>query len=609
MSTDSVLVYDCETRVFGKPDPTNDILKIFACYSYKTKKTYLLKSKEQIQKIIDAHKFLVGFNNLEYDNPIMIRAGINLKYKIMIDLRLIFKRRASQMKIEKGMLGDLLMIYSLDYITRTLGIVSDEDGKLDINYDVFKKESWTKEELKEICIYAERDIEVTKKLYEWVESYFEGFKPFINQEDVDKKIYLTSSIAKFAYKAICKAMNWSEEYGTESNDGERIGGGYVAYPAGERFEGDIFYLDFNSLYSHIMIQCNLYGRKQEQDDRPTWFGGNKWKVEGAYYSDKLSGVGELFKKWYADRVVYKKAKNPKNYSLKIILNASYGILNNPYYVRVYDRIAGGDCTRLGRQWIKHAKKEFKKADYEVCYSDTDSVFVIDKFKNKEKMLAVKDKIINDIKTIVPFPQDTFDMSIDDEIKYIYFFKGRNKEDKDTDKEMDEEDFINKLKNLLKKNYIYVTKDDRVVIKNLGIRKKSNSPLSKKIFNEYLVPEIKKGKIKFSKVYLRNLMMELLEKDISLAALRKDVGTYEQYEKTSPGGIYAQIAKRYGSGIWFLIPNTKGLGVGKGKQFCTMEEFKKNNLKVEHIELDNFWKELNYFIRPAITKNIFDFGKK
>ena len=55
---------------------------------------------------------------------------------------------------------------------------------------------------------------------------------------------------------------------------------------------------------------------------------------------------------------------------------------------------------------------------------------------------------------------------------LSFFKGKNKDDKDSDSEMDEQDFIDKPKGLLKKNYIYVTQDDRVVIKNLGIKKKS-----------------------------------------------------------------------------------------------------------------------------------------
>jgi len=622
-----VLIYDIETRTFGKPDSSKDLLRIFGCYSYKTDKYYLLTDKQQIQKIIDAHRFLVGFNNAGtkfepgYDNPVLIREGINFKYKTIIDLRNIFRQRASQMKIKKGMLGDLLMEFSLDFISKMIGIVDDKEGKMDIDYSIFQKDTWSKEETELISKYTKRDVEVTKKLYEWVEEYFYGFREFITEEDVKKKVYLTQSMAKLAYKAICKAMKWEEEKG-QSFDDDRISGGYVSYPAGEQFEGDIYCLDFNSLYPHIMIQCNLYGRCKnamvgigEEQDRETWFGGGKWKVEGAYYSDKLSGVCELLKNWYADRVKFKKERDRREYTLKIFINIIYGILNNPYYAKVYDRVAGGDCTRIGRQWIKYARKVFKENGYKVVYTDTDSVYVVDPFKDKTKLLETKDKVINDIKASVPFPQDTFDMGIDDEIKYIFFFKGGSK-DKESDEQLDADDMLNKSLGFMKKNYLYVAKkfdrdgnyiEDKVVIKNLGIKKKDKSPLARKIFWEHLVPKIKEGQIKFSKTFIKELIIKLLKEDINLAVMRREVGHFEQYK--SQTSLPAQIAKKYGSGIHFLIPNTKGIGVGKGKNFCTMEEFKANNLRLEDINLDNVWKELEYFIKPVVTKNIFDFTNK
>ena len=610
------LVMDIETLTFGKPDSSKDRLRIFGCYSYKTGKVYLLRDKNDIQKIINAHKYLVGFSNVGtknepgYDNPILEREGFNLKYKIIMDLKNIIKSRASQMKIKKGLLNDLLMEYSLDYITRTVGIVDDKTAKMDIDYKLFQKEKWTADEMKLVCEYTKRDILVTKKLYEFVEDFFSGLKPFLNEEDVRKKVYLTSSIAKFGYKAICKAMNWEEKYNKEGNSGDRIGGGYVSYPAGEKFSGDIYLWDYNSLYPFVMLMCNLHGRKKEVDDRDTWSGGDEWKIEGTYYSDELSGVGQLIKKWYKERQILKKKGDKREYTIKIILNAAlYGLLNNAYYELLFDRVAGGDCTRIGRQWTKYARKKFREAGYKNIYSDTDSFFILDPFNDKEKLLKLKDKIIKEILITVPFPQDTFDMELEHEIKHIFFFRGKNKDDKDTDSEMDEDDFIHKPKNLIKKNYLFVTKDNKVVIKNLGIKKKSISPLSKKIFWEYLLPKIKEGQIKFSKTYLRNLIMELLEKDIKLACMRKEVGNFDQYKDTSPTCISAQIAKAYGSGIHFLIPNTKGIGVGKGKKLCTLEEFNEHNMRVEHINLDNIWKELNYFIKPIVTKNIFDFEGK
>lgn len=605
--TNEILILDLETRTYGKPDADKDKIKLFGCYSYITNRPYILTDISEIQTLINKHKYIVGFNIKKYDNPILQRHGISLKYKYIIDLMDIFKRRAGQMMIKKGMLKDLLMSYSLDYITKTLDIVSDDTAKKKIDYTLFQKDKWTPEELKEIKEYLVRDIDVTKKLYEWTENHFSSLKSFLTEHDIKSKAYLTASPASIAYKAICKAMKWSEEYGQGwEEDDESISGGYVAYPAGERFEGNIYCLDFNSLYPHIMIMCNLYGRRENNvSDRPFWIGGDKWKVDGSYYSDELAEVGKLLKKWYADRVEFKKVKDPREYGIKIIINIIYGILNNPTYIRVYDKIAGGDCTRIGRQWTRYARKIFREAGYKIIYSDTDSIYIQDPYNDKEKMLKVKDEIINTIKQTVPFPQDTFDMGIDAEINYMFFFKGGGKENDD---EMDDDDYVNKAKGFMKKNYIYVEQDGKVVIKNLGIRKKSNSPLSKKIFNDDLMPKIKEGQVKFSKTLITNLITKYLEEDIMLASLRKDVGTLEQYKK-SPTGLQAQISKQYGPGIHFLIPNTKNIGVGKGKSYCTVEEFNERKLNWTHIDTTGIWKELDYFIKPLKVISIFDFDKK
>jgi hypothetical protein len=664
---DNILVYDIETLTYGKPDPTKDELRLFGCYSYLKKKFYLLTSPQDIQKVITAHKFLVGFNNQDYDNEVLKRFGINFEYKIIVDLFQIFKKRAAGMMTKKGMLGNVLMEYKLDYITRMLDLVTDEEAKISIDYKLFQKKNWTAEEMKEIIAYTNRDVEITKKLYEWCEEYFWSFRDFISQEDVEKKKYLTDTTAKFAYKAICKAMGWEELYNksfAEIEEEDKISGGYVSYPAGERFEGNLYCLDFNSLYPHIMIQCNLYGRyKGEEVNRPLWTGKNVWEVQGEYFADEISGVGKLLRKWYFMRLFFKrsfvhkdkniyKMKNiakykgdtiwvvdihdsknlelmkqvvdddliktyealadlgddRREYTVKIIINTIYGILNTPYYQLVFDMIAGGDCTRIGRQWTKYARKVFREAGYVIIYSDTDSCYIGDPFNDKAKMLATKDKIIEGIKETVPFPQATFDMGIDDEIKFMFFFKG-DKQGAEHDDEMDSDDVKNKSLGLMKKNYIYVTQDGKLKIKNLGIKKKNITAVSKKIFWNDMVPKIiSEGRATFPRTMVQNLLIKYLQADPSLAATRKMVGKFEQYEKSAPNSFPAQIAKQYGEGVHFMIPNTRGLGVGKKTKYCTVEEFKENKMTFDNIDLSAVWSELGYFIEPVKVKNLFEFGE-
>jgi len=408
MVGNNVLIYDCETLTFsGRPDPSKDRLRIFGCYSYKTKKMYLLKDKEEIQKTIDAHKFLVGFYNKGYDNPILEREGINLKYKIIIDLKQIFKTRASQMKIEKGMLGDLLMRYSLDYITKTLGIVDEESGKQKIDYSIFQRKLWTPEETATVIEYTKRDIDVTRKLYEYVEDYFSVFKSFLNEADINKKVYLTCTTAVFAYKVLCKELNMEEEYDNEKRE-ERFGGGYVAYPAGENFDekdGEILYLDYSSLYPNIFIQANLFGSNCDCCEiHEKWNGDGFFKVEGFYCKKKQSKITTVFKKLYEMRQDMKKKKDPKEYSLKIVLNSTYGAVSNPAFKNIHNLIAAKDCTNLGRQIIKYTRKRFREEGFKNIMADTDSTVIqIPKNKTKEDAIILSKKIVEEIQEHLSFP--------------------------------------------------------------------------------------------------------------------------------------------------------------------------------------------------------------
>jgi DNA polymerase elongation subunit (family B) len=656
------LIYDIESATIdGKPDATKDVLKIVGVYSYIDEKLKVIPAidKEYIKKIFNVHKFLIGFNNKEFDNVILKRFGYDLEYKRVIDLYEIIKKRAGVMATDKGRLQDILMEYTLDYITRTLGLVDDETAKDEIDYNIFKKDKWTSEERKDIIKYTKRDLEITKKLYEYIEKYFEPFKEFISQNDIDGKYYLTDSIAKFTYKAICHAMKWEPIYNTDFNVVEQdFEGGYVSYPSCEKASGNIYCIDFNSAYPHIMIMCNLYGRNKKS--KQGWHGGGVWDVEGYYDDNVMSDISKVIRKWYYLRMFYKlkgvlengnefKFKNiskyigqkfyttsenkdsfdillkeitpeivnkylelckdginKKEYTIKICINTMYGILSKSYYELVHDQVAAADCTRIGRQWVKYMRKKFREAGYELLYTDSDSVYIKDVFNDKERMLKVKDEIIKDILNTVPFPQPTFDAGIDAEIKHIYFFKGRVTGDKDSDNEMDEDDFINKPKGLMKKNYIYVTTDNKLTIKNLGIARKNVSALSKKIFWDYLSPQIINGKIKFKRTEIDNLMKRLLREDITLAYMRKNVDTLNKYNK-SLTGIQAQISKRYGPGIHFLIPNIRGIGVGKQIKYCSIDEFNKYDMSINDIDYTNFWKELNYFIETKKTYDLFNWG--
>lgn len=406
MSND-VLVYDIETRTYGKPDPEKDKLKIFGCYSYRTNKYYMLTKIDDIQRVINAHRFLVGFNNEKYDNPIIEREGLNLKYKIIIDLMDVVKKRAGIMKIKEGMLKDLLMTYSLDYVTQILKLVDNDSSKIKIDYKIFQKDNWTKEEMQEILVYTKRDIEVTKKLYEWLENYFSAFKDFINVDDINKKKYLTDTPAAFTYKVLCKELGLKPEFdnSNESNEEESYKGGYVAYPAGERFENNLVLFDFASLYPNIFIQCNLFSSKCDCcTTEEKWHGNGFFKVNGYYCTKKLGRIEELYKKLFLLRKEYIKNKDPKNYTLKIVLNTGYGVTGNSKFKQLYNRDAASDCTAVGRQCILYVRKRFREEGYINVFTDTDSICVqIPKGKILDDATKLAEQIVKELQQYMPFP--------------------------------------------------------------------------------------------------------------------------------------------------------------------------------------------------------------
>jgi DNA polymerase elongation subunit (family B) len=400
-----VLCYDCETRNSGFADPIKDKLRIFGCYSYRTKKYYLLTDKEQIQKTINAHKFLVGFNTEGYDELVLKREGIDIQYKIRIDLYDLFKKRAGGMKIKEGMLKDLLMSYSLDFITQTLGLTNKDTAKKEIDYSLFNKESWTEEEIKLIREYTERDLELTKKLYEFCEDYFNSFKVVMSEDDNQKKKYLTDAISVFTYKIMCKELGVTPEFEDVDNQHGEYEGGYVAYPTGEEFKGNLALFDYASLYPNLFIQCNLFSDKCECcQQHEKWHGGGFFKVEGFYCNKKQGKIEQMYKKFYLLRKQYKKDKNPLEYSYKIALNTGYGLTANPKFKRLYNRNTASDCTALGRQCILYTRKRFREEGFKNAFSDTDSIAVqYPEGKTIIDAVELSKKIVLELQRYMPFP--------------------------------------------------------------------------------------------------------------------------------------------------------------------------------------------------------------
>jgi DNA polymerase-2 len=577
--SNKILIFDIET---DSTDTEKASLKYFGAYSYLTKERYYISSeetyaKEMIQEMFDNHDYLVGFNIKRYDLPILNRHGVFFRDKVIVDLWEVLSepRLDPKTRIRSGgkgrgeFMGLDLDSWSLASIVKALNL--GEYKTEGFNYELLKKTSFSPEEKNYIIGYLAQDITVTKRLFEYTHNFFYPLSELLNEWNVKRMTYVTASIASLAYKVLCAQAKVEETYGEGEKDWE-VEGGYVRLPTKEEYIGETIVLDFASLYPSIFRAFNLFSPADK--DYPSVFTGNDFfSIKGRYKADKLGVFETVIAQLYQMRKEYKKNKDRRQYLIKIIINALYGISPKPIFEKVFNRYAAEDCTSLGRQMIKYAADKFNEQDYEVLYGDTDSLFIALKSHTKEDALKLANDLNEFFKSKMPFPHNDFGLSLDKELSAIFFIPFEDGTFK-------------------KKNYIYITKDDKIEIKGLPIIKSNASKIATKILNEHLISQIiANKKIKFPVGYLKQLIYYELNTDITIAEQVYKVKTAAEYDGVN--GLHAQIAKQYGPGVHRLITNNK-FGIGMDKKYCTIEEFYKNKLRIQDVDLSTTLNNLSPF---------------
>lgn len=583
MIHNDILVYDSETDSTYS-EKVN--MKWFGAYSYKTKEYYLFDCcereddvvLEQIKKLIKDHKVLVGFNNKQFDNTIMERYGISFEYKVVVDLWEISAPKGNRGagNHNKNKLSEMGIInlknYKLKTIIETLKL--DDKNKGDIDYKIFQKNKWTEEETKEIKKYLKQDIDITMKLFEWFVKQYDPIKHFLPKKSQNNFHQLTSSSASLGYKIICHQVGLEEEYEDKPKKKEGFLGAHEILNRKKKYKGNLISIDFASMYPHSLVMGNLFSVEDKG-----WNGNPYFKLKG-YTENKTQGKIELvLKELMIERLKAKKSGDKiKSKAYKIIINAIYGLTGSPLFKSMFNETTAGNCTAMGRTIIKKLAKTLEEEEFEVIYGFTDSVYCrIPKESSEEELMEVVDRFIKEVKSKVPFPAETFKLEVEERIKFIWFNA--------------------------RKSYLYVKKNDEVFVTD-NILNKNTPKATMNIFNEYMKPKIvKEFDIKFSEQELIKQLKIRLKDNPELAGENYKVADKKTYpSKTSP---QFQISEAYGEGEHLLIPNLKGIGIGKAKSTkkkigvrkCTIEEFKKNNLKVEDIDLNNLMNSL----KPFITK--------
>lgn len=563
MASDDVLIYDIETDSLDT-DTAN--LKWFGCYSYKTKEYKMLPFERinEIKALLRNHKVLVGFNNAEFDNIILMNNDddISFDYKTVIDLY-----KVSDLRL--GMMGIKPPNKKLKTIVEFLKL--DEEGKGDIDYSIFQKDEWSNDEIKEIKKYLKQDVEITKKLFDWFCIQFKPLKKYFSKKDADKFVHVKTSTASLAYRTICSI---AKEKPTFRDKGEHvdIAGGHHIINRVDKIAGHICSVDIVSAYPHAFLMGNLLSPK-----KGGWDGGDYYNLGGEYEDKEYGKKERALRMIFNERLKAKKDKDKiKNQAYKIVINSFYGAVGNSVFEKVYDPVAAGDCTSMVRTWMKKMAAVLEQNGFQVIYGFTDSVMVkIPKGLTKEHLMVVVNSYVdNVIKKSVPFPQETYGFEIDKEMKFLWV--------------------------ITKNKYLWVNMDDTIGYRDTLFD--TNTPkIVMKLFNEYITPKIlKEMDVNFTEFELKNQLELLLKDNVHLAGKQYSVRSVECYDsKTS---LHYQISEAYGEGKHFLIPNLARVGIGKAKgtlkraplRYCTYDEYKEYNLTPKDIDVSKLLEHLKPF---------------
>ena len=590
---EQILYMDIETRTkYSKPDATVDLPLYIGFKDILTNKTIVLdvrKDHDWIQEIIDRYKIIAGHHISGYDIPCLERYGFVFNYKTIVDTYTITEKRAKTMMRIDFAQGER----SLDSLCKYFKL-KHQKGEYDYNK---LQHDLSPEEYEEMKTYLLKDLSSGTDLLLYYYIFFYGFREYMSEKNQNRMSWLTCSSGAVAYKIVCDMTGLPEEYDDggddKTGDDDSYSGGYVSLPEVDNIEGDIYIVDYASLYPHIFMMGNLYS-----PSKIGWSGSGVIPsitvndadgVQGTY--SRTPGVVEqTIQKLYNRRAKLKSegASGGEEYAIKIVINTMYGITGSSKFVSLYNKTTASDCCAIGRRMNKHAKQVFINNGYKCIYGDTDSVFVEDVHHDRARLEKVIKSIIDIQLKSVNIPISTHSLEIESRVTHMWFFR------KD----------LSEGGGFAKKFYIYKTDDGEIHLKGIRVVRGDCSAFAKHIYKKYIKPKMMLDESPmFSAGVLYNIAKREIVDNIDLLAKRYRVRKFEEY-KAPATGIHAQISKRYGAGEHYLVINKK-IGAGKQNKYAKREELEKKYGSDwwKQVKINRYVSDLKNFIQPEERKQI------
>ncbi len=595
----------------------NAKVKWFGAYSYARNAYYLLDAKKNpnlIKELLNSHNVIIGFNSQEFDYEILNNSGFitDPKKRIthvdcmqILGKSVFYNRQGYAYKNR----GELMEYKFKNNSLRTMAEeMKLEVQKGEIDFNIFKKDSWTPEEETEIKKYLKDDVTTVKQMFEKLWEFWAPFTEMLDEKFVRDFSWIRSSIASLTYKSACSYLKVEPTYADkiEGTETESMGGN-VLLPKYEE-ANNVWYVDFASLYPHLFCMFNLFSEvPASTTGEKIWHGNNMFQVRGYYDINKEHKLNMQIKDKLAERIRLKKAdkNNPMVYAIKIFLNGLYGVARSAIFEKIHTPNCGWDCCWLAQQVQAYVIKRMSEFGFEAIAGDTDSIFELTKDESKNNLGYVKSclmTIIKEINANAPFPVNTFDIAIEGCLDYMMFPFSEEAIEDENGKHIKADKKIVKEYKGKKKNYCYIHEVEgkrEVVLIGLPVKKENATALGIKIYAEILEPLIIKNmRAKFTHSFIQETINDYLKKEEILTLIAQEYKIKPLISYKLESQIQAQISRAYlngQDGVICLIKNTKVGKAGKGTKYCTIEEAKEANLTIEDLCLEKLWNELTPFI--------------
>ena len=526
----NVMSFDIEVySPTGTPRPEKDpilmislsdnrgLKKVITWKDFKVKLDYVEVvggEREMLNRFVELVRerqvdFLLGYNTDLFDFPYLRERAKQLRVKLKLGLDdsevVARKRRFATASRIRGRVH--IDVYTMVNFLATIGAMrlihyTLEDvyrhmlGKEKPEFDFTKiPEAWEGggDMARELLEYSMSDAQATLELGLELLPLFSEFSRIVRQTLFDVTRMTPGQLVEWLLIAkahdvreLVPARPVGEEY--EERLEETYVGAYVMEPVKGLHEGLVVF-DFRSLYPSIIVSHNIDPStfnckccRPKETERVPELGYGFCKRQKGFIPSILEQLIEARAKLKTELKHFKRgtkeyrSADAQQTALKIVCNSFYGMLGYPR-ARWYFKECAESVTSFGRYYIRKTIEMARDFDFDVVYSDTDSLFCKLDGKKRDDVMEFMRVVNESLPGIM---------------------------------ELEFEGFYPRGIFVTKKRYAMIDEDDRIVVKGLEFVRRDWAALAKRTQEAVLKTILREGSPEKAAGIVRGTTREVLE---------------------------------------------------------------------------------------------------